>query len=245
MSRRAFTLVELLVTIAIIAVLAAVLMPSLARGKVAARRADCMSSLHQLGLATQLYWDDHRGRCFQVSYGSTNNGWLYWFGWLGNGAEGQRPGDLSVGVLYPYLQESSVRLCPALYQALAQFKLKADRAIYGYGYNQDLSGPQMTVEQLKKPTETALFADAAQVNDFQYPATRSNPMIEEWFWLDDPTNKPGPGYYPHGHFRHSQQANVAFCDGHVGAERLLPGSLDLKLPSQHVGRLRPEILVMP
>jgi len=246
---RAFTLIELLVVVAIIGILAALLLPALARGKASAWRTDCAGRLRQLALASQLYWDDHGGRCFQWYYGVTNNGQLYWFGWLGNGAEGHRPLDLSAGVLYPYLAASKVRLCPALNYALSQFKLKADAPVCSFGYNALLSAPgsaaAFSINRVNRPAETALFADAAQVNDFQAPASRSNPMLEEWYYLDNPTNYPGPSYYPHGHFRHSRKANVAFCDGHIGAERPLPGSLDPKLPNQFVGRYRPEILVLP
>jgi prepilin-type N-terminal cleavage/methylation domain-containing protein/prepilin-type processing-associated H-X9-DG protein len=59
-SARAFTLVELLVTIAVIAVLAALLMPALGRSKESGRVAVCQSNLHQIGLALQLYVDDNR-----------------------------------------------------------------------------------------------------------------------------------------------------------------------------------------
>jgi prepilin-type processing-associated H-X9-DG protein len=69
-------------------------------------------------------------------------------------------------------------------------------------------------------------------------------MIEEWYILDNPTNHPGSNYYPHGHFRHSHRANVVFCDGHMGLENYVPGSIDPKLPNQFVGRLRPEILLI-
>jgi prepilin-type processing-associated H-X9-DG protein len=84
-----------------------------------------------------------------------------------------------------------------------------------------------------------LFADAAQVNDFQAPASPANPMLEEWYYVDTNTD------YPNGHFRHDQKANVVFCDGHVDSEKPVPGSMDPRLPSQYVGRLRPEILVVP
>jgi prepilin-type N-terminal cleavage/methylation domain-containing protein/prepilin-type processing-associated H-X9-DG protein len=243
--RRAFTLIELLVAIAIIGILAALLLPALGRSKASAWRADCASNLHQLGLATLLYWDDNGGRCFQWYYGATNSGQLYWFGWLGTGAEGQRPLDLSAGVLYPYLAGSKVRLCPALNYAPGLIKLKASTAVYGYGYNVYLSAAGVNVSQLKRPTGSALFADAAQVNDFQAPASPANPMLEEWYYLDNPTNYASTGYYPHGHFRHAQKANVAFCDGHVGTEVMVPGSLDRRLPNQFVGCLRGEILTLP
>ena len=50
----AFTLVELLVTISIIAVLAALLLPTLGRGQESGRVAACQSNLHQIGLALQV-----------------------------------------------------------------------------------------------------------------------------------------------------------------------------------------------
>src|SRR6185437_15976745 len=171
----AFTLVELLVVIAIIAILAAILLPALAGSKESARRARCAGNLHQFGLAAQMYWDDNGGNCFRYTFGVTNVGQIYWFGWMGPGVEGQRPFDATLGALFPYLQGRGIEICPSLNYALAQFKLKANGAADGYGYNMYLSAPlsqpPVKITSAKNPGELALLADAAQVNTFQAPAS--------------------------------------------------------------------------
>ena len=93
---RAFTLVEMLVVIAIIAILAALLLPALGRGKESARSVSCMNNLHQLALATSAYTLDANG---SVPVFRT------WLAKVGSG-------DLTTGGLYPYLKSKAVYRCP-------------------------------------------------------------------------------------------------------------------------------------
>jgi prepilin-type processing-associated H-X9-DG protein/prepilin-type N-terminal cleavage/methylation domain-containing protein len=239
--RRAFTIVELLVVIAVIAVLTAILLPSLSQAKFAARRITCVNNLRQLGLAAQMYWEDHEGDAFRYIAGVSNGGTIYWFGWIEPwvpGNEGARAFDPAAGALYPYLSGRGVEVCPSLDYTSHLFKLKATGAAYGYGYNIHLSAPAtqppVKIQRATRTADIALLADAGQINDFQEPASPDNPLVEEFYYITDTE--------PTVHFRHRRRANVLYCDGHVEAELPVPGSLDHRLPSEVVGRLSTESL---
>ena len=129
-----------------------------------------------------------------------------------------------------------VEICPSFDYSSSLYKYKAKGAAYGYGYNLFLGQASISMDRVANAAEIALFADAAQINDFQAPASPENPLMEEWYYIDDSAD------YPNVHFRHRQRANVVFCDGHVGGESPVPGSMDPRLPTQKIGRLPDALL---
>ena len=60
MRHSAFTLIELLTVIGIIAILTAIMMPALSKARESARRVACRGNLHGIGLGFRMYLDDNR-----------------------------------------------------------------------------------------------------------------------------------------------------------------------------------------
>ncbi len=101
--RRAFTLVELLVVIGIIAVLAALVMPALAAARERARRTQCISRLHQIDLAFRMYTNDH-DNVYPWGDAPVSTDPFYWF-WMGRGWR---------GAIEPYIDtRMEVLYCPS------------------------------------------------------------------------------------------------------------------------------------
>jgi len=73
-----FTLVELLIVIAIIAMLAGLLLPALSRAKAAARAAQCRSQMRQIAIAMRLYADQHQDELPRSQHSAAARGQLPW-----------------------------------------------------------------------------------------------------------------------------------------------------------------------
>lgn len=241
-----FTLIEVLVVVAVIALLLAILIPSLKAARAQARMAVCGSNIRQLAFANIGYATENKGyfvlaaEDIGVGFGGTKR----WHGIRESAGVSPDPDlnqfDPARGLLVRYLgRDGQVKKCPS-FRDYTDDNPRVDAfeaACGGYGYNQSYIGGRYDlyvgndaarhsarINDVRQPAATVMFTDAA------FAQLPNEPPLEvyviEYSFCEPPLFQLAPGEpspfrpTPSIHFRHRDQTSVAWADGHVDAHRL-------------------------
>jgi len=207
-----FTLVELLIVIAIIAILAGLLLPTLGRAKAKAKGINCLGNLRQMVVAANLYVDDNADSYPVAYYTGEENGTTVYYAWDLTTIEGE-PNRVIPGLLWQAKGNIQVQQCPS-FQGAANWQTDP---YTGYNYNTSFIGhgeyesiPEPTKSAaVHQPAKTVLFGDGEYANGANkfMRAPWSNPGDESF----------GGRWSGTQGFRHQKRSNTAFCDGHAEA----------------------------
>ena len=209
---RGFTLIDLLVVIAIIGILATIFLPALSRSKAVAKRIHCVSNIKQLALAAHLYTDDNAdrlpsGRDYSRAHHLWAGGdrhfwsWLLWDGYLD--------------------RNTNVFQCKEKRNLHLRRVFSDNRFNYSYGWNDyglnenaHINSYLRTKGRPIKMAEVVALADCVSLGDsvpgflpFVSPVVLHESRPDVSFVL--------PLYLFQISRRHYGHANMAFLDGHV------------------------------
>jgi prepilin-type N-terminal cleavage/methylation domain-containing protein/prepilin-type processing-associated H-X9-DG protein len=207
--KHGFTLIEILVVIAIIVVIAAILFPVFGRTRENARRTSCASNLKQIGLGLRMYANDY-DQCMGKMRSGSSIGSIP--GWAAS--------------LEPYTKSTGILQCPSEPRrpgASINVGTFSDYAINDFAAGNRLNA-------FSAPTLTVLVVESGS-NDTsnRYTAAQYGFMGTSWSfsrgWQIDssrfagettcPTGVTQAVFYSGGAYRHLGGGNVVFVDGHV------------------------------
>ncbi len=214
---RAFSLVELLVVIAVIAILAALLLPVISLAEKRGDQTSCLNNLRQLQVAWRMYLDENNDSLplndsvisIYSPYWSTSNSWVI--------GDATVSADLSLirgGSIFQYVNSTEIYHCPSDHSMVTNMSALRIRS---YSLDYFLNGeidtqydqylPDSSFDglitkgtSLSNPSKVFTFADESEwtIGDGVFVVLRATSQT----WEDVPSD------------RHSQGGNLSFADGH-------------------------------
>jgi len=183
---RGFTLVELLVVVAIIAILMAILLPAVRTAREKAKLAVCWNNLDQLGNVFHLWANEH------------DEGWPNMSSIFTNG--GSLAGDPKEGLFYPYHKNVGIYDCPSSLMPPGQ-------DAYSYSY------PVRLLPWGDKPRPTTFFGFKDHARQVILLEENLDPaLFPPWYTINDPlfSSADTTGW------QHANHAAILYADGHTG-----------------------------
>ncbi len=192
----AFTLIELLIVIGIIAILASLLLPAFARAKSKANAIQCLSQMRQIGFATLLYVDDSEGYLPRSSHSALAYGQLPW---------GYALVPYVLGRSFTRPDSRWTNLFSTLYHCPRDNRPSLDwsygKSVYPELSAEETGGPTWPrLAQIPKPAATVLFAEKAG------SSMADHLMANYW---------PNGGQPEVDRKRHDLKSNYLYADGHA------------------------------
>lgn len=237
MKKNAFTLIELLAVIVIIAILIAFLYPAISKAKEQGRSAKCVSNLKQLQIAAMNYIMDNSGNYPSAAssesknpdsgdWSQTSKGWVDWVGYTIGGQGAPTPWRSSAGgltsitngSLYSYVGNVSIYVCPTF---ISSSVCGVSDAVRSYGMNSQISG--LSTYTLSVASRIMTFSDQSPLTTETWDkGTGSTYGLNSGAWTDSST---------------SGRLNNRQMDGMIEARDCHTGLLNIGQPYEHIGGL--------
>lgn len=233
-SRHAFTLIELLTVIAIIAVLAGIIFPVFAQTREKGRQIACASNLRQLGMAILQYtqdYDEQLPGTYNGDYGIDSaynriGGWIYYNEFAQNNPN-RKVFDPKLGSIYPYVKNERIYICPTdgggetIGNSYAMNSCVAEPAADATVFF--IAGKPLA--KMANPTGTMLLSE--EENPASGHSTNDGYLALNFGSGGDSVTD-----------RHSKGSNISFVDGHVKwyrSDNVHPAGLQTGIPGEQSG----------